>query len=707
MMEFQKAKNTNYSLLSQDDVHMQPDEANKGNKACTMKNVIMSTAKGLIFNPLIFTMVLGVSGNFLLGQHIPHMLQNLLNALSGSFGATALFYLGFSLGTNSLKVNGLALVLPVLLVALKGILLPIVMREIVVNLVHGSDHSLPSNRSSTGNHTQDLSTFAFFYGTIPTAPTVIIYASKYGISEDIVATGLVMGTVVSAPVLLSSVKMLQVRNIQDIDVFKKLIADVAKDVSIISLVLCVWVVIVFVSLGLHKRMIHRCVFVLVGLQIIHGAMGATHHIFSHSKSAKLIKFCVWLNIFSLNAMSCCAAILAVVLAMSLCSNAHTVRRYWLFILLFGMILPSVIATWSLLTLNNIVGMVQNSMYFSLTYCFTDKITGILSITTNTISVVLIFMALFKLSRKELFSSKPTLYAQKDEKEPKQPLLSPSTENCESCVLQSEGMCDGDMKTRGNAVADIENLDADVCLVKQSNDAFNTTSADKNIEFVNSISDIEKIQLTWLRVKNENHVTQHVVLILILLFLIILNISLMAWYMLPGTHNEGIFLELEMLSVVLTYGQGFFTFFVFGFLKELSTLPVFEWLFLIFSRHLNKKVILPEISNVDSDVLLLCERFRKHHMDNCAKDIISNLKFRFKTYENVFKGSCLVTWLVESGLVNDRYEAVKYGNHLLEGRVIEHCTNRYYFHDLPYIYQFKKNVEKVVSKNKKRKKRFTK
>lgn len=61
------------------------------------------------------------------------------------------------------------------------------MREIVVNLVHGSDHSLPSNSSSTGNHTQDLSTFAFIYGTIPTAPTVIIYAAKYGISEDIVS----------------------------------------------------------------------------------------------------------------------------------------------------------------------------------------------------------------------------------------------------------------------------------------------------------------------------------------------------------------------------------------------------------------------------------------------------------------------------------------------------------------------------------------
>ena len=32
----------------------------------------------------------------------------------------------------------------------------------------------------------NLATFAFLYGTIPTAPSVLIYASRYGLCENIV-----------------------------------------------------------------------------------------------------------------------------------------------------------------------------------------------------------------------------------------------------------------------------------------------------------------------------------------------------------------------------------------------------------------------------------------------------------------------------------------------------------------------------------------
>ena len=81
---------------------------------------------------------------------------------------------------------------------LRRIFLPIVMRFIVSQLIH--EVAAPSNitinsvilhGSSNGsriNNTNldDETTFAFLYGAIPTAPTVLIYASRYGLCENIV-----------------------------------------------------------------------------------------------------------------------------------------------------------------------------------------------------------------------------------------------------------------------------------------------------------------------------------------------------------------------------------------------------------------------------------------------------------------------------------------------------------------------------------------
>ena len=81
---------------------------------------------------------------------------------------------------------------------LRRIFLPIVMRFIVSQLIdevaapsnitinsvilHGSSNGSHFNNTNLGDET----TFAFLYGAIPTAPSVLIYASRYGLCENIV-----------------------------------------------------------------------------------------------------------------------------------------------------------------------------------------------------------------------------------------------------------------------------------------------------------------------------------------------------------------------------------------------------------------------------------------------------------------------------------------------------------------------------------------
>ena len=63
------------------------------------------------------------------------------------------------------------------------IFLPIVMRTTVSWMARPPN--FVNNTIVNENHTQ--ASFGFVYGTIPTAPSVVVFASIYGLSEDVVS----------------------------------------------------------------------------------------------------------------------------------------------------------------------------------------------------------------------------------------------------------------------------------------------------------------------------------------------------------------------------------------------------------------------------------------------------------------------------------------------------------------------------------------
>ena len=176
MMEYEKAKK---KVLSE------PREGNKCsqmNNRKLVKRVLMVTLKGIITNPLVFMILVGIVFNFIFQQKIPMLLTMFIDNVSSSFGAIALFYLGWCLGSKEIPLKGLNYLLPIVLVLAKGILLPIIMKTTVSWMVR-PDKEIKSNST----YENDQETFGFLYGTIPTAPTVVVFASMYGISEDVVS----------------------------------------------------------------------------------------------------------------------------------------------------------------------------------------------------------------------------------------------------------------------------------------------------------------------------------------------------------------------------------------------------------------------------------------------------------------------------------------------------------------------------------------
>ncbi len=99
------------------------------------------------------------------------------------------------------------------------------------------------------------------------------------------------------------------------------------------------------------------------------------------------------------------------------------------------------------------------------------------------------------------------------------------------------------------------------------------------------------------------------------------------------------------------------------------------------------VKLPAWEELSTETRQTCEQFLTYHSDKCMQDIVRDRRWRMETYIQVFCGDELVEWLMLVGLSRDRADAIKYGRHLLNGRVIRHIKNLHHFHDQPFFYTF--------------------
>ena len=128
------------------------------------------------------------------------------------------------------------------------------------------------------------------------------------------------------------------------------------------------------------------------------------------------------------------------------------------------------------------------------------------------------------------------------------------------------------------------------------------------------------------------------------------------------------------------------------------------------RHGAQKLVLPTWETLDPETKHICQQFLTYHMDKAMHDLVRDRRYhsltqihlsnvslhaeyyigsrwRLKWYQSVIVGTELVDWLILVGLAHDRSQGVRYGRHLLAGRIIRHISNDHHFHDQPYFYTF--------------------
>uniref|UniRef100_A0AAQ5X043 DEP domain-containing protein n=1 Tax=Amphiprion ocellaris TaxID=80972 RepID=A0AAQ5X043_AMPOC len=198
----------------------------QGNNQQSKLRVVGHVLLQVLKNPIVFMVVIGIIAHFVLHQTVPAFMAEFVDGLANSFGGAALFYLGLTMVGQLRKLTKSTVVTLILLLTAKLLLMPLICKDMV--------DLLDNSNTSALNHSS-LSDYAFLYGVFPTAPSVAIYAVYYNAELEVVTSGMVISTFLSAPIMYVSAWLLTM-HWMDPQLLMNSLQNVSFNISIVSLV---------------------------------------------------------------------------------------------------------------------------------------------------------------------------------------------------------------------------------------------------------------------------------------------------------------------------------------------------------------------------------------------------------------------------------------------------------------------------------------
>lgn len=185
-------------------------------------------------------------------------------------------------------------------------------------------------------------------------------------------------------------------------------------------------------------------------------------------------------------------------------------------------------------------------------------------------------------------------------------------------------------------------------------------------------------------EDELQTMRHTVLLILLLCSMFVSLALSIWTLVMEGMS-GVYVELSFLDGFLNFGQSLIVFACFITDSGILLPQIAKYFRKIwYGANILK---LPDWNNLNIETRHICDQFITHHLDSCRKAIADDKRWRIKVYKKVFYGTIFVDWLIDVGLAKDRIEAVAYGQHLVDGRVLRHINNVYNFKDKNLLYTF--------------------
>ncbi|XP_047503609.1 integral membrane protein GPR155 isoform X1 [Pieris napi] len=642
--------------------------------------------RGVIFNPVLIMTILGIIGNIVFKHKLSIYIEGLLDVFGQSFSASALFLLGLRMVGQITRLRGPALVLPCVLIMVKLIVLPVVMRECVSGLDAGVNVT----------DTQSLSTYAFLYGTIPTAPAVFVFSNLYQLEIDLVASSMVICTFLSAPMTFLSAEVITMNN----DYADKIIA-FRFDISIVALIAAVWVLIVFSITRKYKRMPHRLTLCLILSQILLAISiiwGGTEKTFTPTWSTITQQS---LQMFSIYSCLLWTSMLSVGLFMLESRGPCFVVTLWPVLAFVAWGAPAVMVAALLITK-------QTGTSINADACDAIRLSVLFFCITVSTGCLILYVRFRR--RSAQFSSltdSPTI-SPPDEStslvENAEPIS--NTQSISNNSMEEQGCygtitatpspnknltccnndpnCESGNLNEGQDIEDIANNSKEcACPASQKGRCITSETCQYLNDLDQAASALGLVPPEQSRGRG-GQLLKHTVLLIAYNLTMFIGVTFTTWRVLRK-DQAGVFIEIQFLDTAAVYGQALVMFALFGLDPEEIFIPAVRY----FKKkwHGADTVVLPSIEELSFETKHVCDQFITHHLERCKEAIAKDTRWRMRTYHGVFRGSCLVRWLVSTGLAADEHAAIVYGRHLLDGRLISHINKAHHFTNSPLLYTF--------------------
>ncbi|KAI2663322.1 Integral membrane protein GPR155 [Labeo rohita] len=445
--------------------------------------VIFTVILQVLKNPIVFMVIVGIISHFLFGGHVPALLGEFVDGLANSFGGAALFYLGLNMVGQMGKLT----------------LMPLMCKDMV--------ELLDTGNSSSVNHSS-LSDYAFLYGVFPTAPSVAIYASQYNMELEVVTSGMVISTFLSAPIMYVSAWLLTIPWMEATSLVKEL-QDVSFNVSIVSLIALVWTLTVMLLSKKFRRLPHMF---STNLFLAQGSMFGQILTFTLLYGS-LYSTYMWTGLLAF--------------ALTLLGRNENLKVKPIVFIILGWGIPFLIVG-GLLMIGQRMSDNSDSAFFY------GKGQIVCTVVVLGCSLVLGGLSLMSLSRGAQEEQNYQALDQNSITATTEDVRQPQTEN------QHEPMPD--------------------MIVGHLNDS-PVPSAGIFLREASSSS----------RVQEERQIARHVLLCLLLIVSMLANLSSCLWWLFSVDPGR-LYLELQFFCAVANYGQGFVSFGIFGLDEHLIILP---------------------------------------------------------------------------------------------------------------------------------------
>ncbi|XP_063068129.1 lysosomal cholesterol signaling protein [Engraulis encrasicolus] len=558
--------------------------------------IVFTVLLQVMKNPIVFMVMVGIISHFLLGGRVPELLGEFVDGLADSFGGAALFYLGLSMVGQLRRLTRSTGVALILLITAKLLVMPLICKDMV--------EILDSANGTSTNHTS-LSNYAFLYGVFPTAPSVAIYAAQYNMEMEVVTSGMVISTFLSAPIMYVSAWLLTIPWMEALPLLTEL-QNVSFNISIISLLALVWTMSVMFLSKKFKRLPHMfvmnlflaqllvCVAMIVWKFVLH-----RDNLLGQVVIFTLLYGCIYSTYLW-------TGLIAFSLALMKRNEKMKIRPAILVFVGWGV--PFLTVGGLLMVGERMDDTIDPAFYYGSSQIASTAAVSLCSIALGGLSLLGLgrgtqeeeqrYQALDQSSMSGTTADvRPysDLEDRRSSAEPAAPTLG-SVNGEEPPIERAQSQPMPDM------------IVGHLTDTTPSNHPVSTPG-----QAVAALREAPSAQ----RAQEERQVARHALLCLLLIVGLLANLSSCMWWLFSKDPGR-LYLELQFFCAVANYGQGFISFGLFGLDEHLIISPFKRRLATLWGSEPAEQ---PPATAAREEIRLTCTQFVRYHKDQCVQDIV--------------------------------------------------------------------------------------